>query len=186
MNDVLRKIPIWALTLALVVLGGISSIFTMQTYVPYFNSLWDVSSNTTATVVLAVVFAGVMTAFFLRLFARLVYGVGDRLFFRAMRAVPDYNLRRLPIAYNTYVRWVLWWLCIALALACLFGGLLMYVFPMGAYMWGFLSRLAMIGCLGAAYYCMDKNNVPAWQSGKCFLCLAIPAAVLFILFEVVL
>lgn len=186
MNDFLRKIPVWALTLALMVLGSVCSIFSIQTYVPYFNSVLSMAGNATATVVLAVVFSGIMTAFFLRLFTRLVYGVGDRLFFRANSAVPDYNLRRLPIPYNTYVRWVLWWLCIALACGAFFGGLMMYVFPMGIYLWTFMSRLSMVVCLGMAYYCMDKHNVPAWQSGKCFLCLAIPAAVLFVVFEVVL
>lgn len=182
MNTFIKKIPIWALTLIVAVLGGVSSVFSMQMYAAYFQALGLTSVST----LIAVVVAGVMYAFFLRLFGRIVYGIGDRVFFRTMSSVPDYNLRRLPIPYNDYLRWVLFFASIAMVVTCLFSGLLVYVFPMGVYLWRFISRLAFVACMGLAYRCMDKYNVPAWQSGRCFLCLAIPAAVLFVLFEVLL
>ena len=173
MKGILAKIPVWAYTIVLIVLGAVSNIFTMQSASSYFASF----GYGQGILVVAIIFAGIMYGFFMRLLARLVYGLGDRLFFRTMSFVPDYNLRRVPIPYNDFIRTTMFWLCVASLVGALFNSLFTYVFPLGVYLWRWLSRLAIVACLAIAYFQMDKAHVPAWQSGKCFLCLMVPTAV---------
>ena len=136
--------------------------------------------SSTLSVVIYVVLIGAAYGGIARLLLRVVYSIGDRVFFRMTRALPDYNLRRLPVSYNDFVRTVLFWLILAKLIEALFNTLLTYVFPVGYYIWQFISSLATLACMVAAYFMMDRAYVPAWQSGKCFLALAIPVGIIYV------
>lgn len=178
MTKALQKLPIWAYTIILMVATALASVYTGYVYAGVLEAYGLASS---AGPILYIAIIGVVGGAIMRLLARVVYSVGDRIFFYTMRAVPDYNLRRLPIAYNDYVRTILFWLIIAKLADALLVGLLMFVLPVAYYLWHFLSALVLLVCIFAAYFTMDRTHVPTWQSGKCFLSLAIPTVVLYVL-----
>ena len=176
MNKVIAKVPIWAYTLILMAVCAIASLFTSMATSDLLVS-YGVSSK--AATILYVILVGAAYGGIARLLMRIVYSVGDRIFFRLTSAVPDYNFRRLPIKYNDFVSTVLFWLIIAKLIEALFNTLLTYVFPVGYYLWQFVSALSTLACIIAAYFMMDRAYVPTWQSGKCFLALAIPVGVIY-------
>lgn len=173
---VLDKMPIWALTIILMVVGALASVFTGSVYTDLMMAYGLTSA---ITPILAIVIIGAAYGGIMRLVLRIVYGVGDRIFFGTMRAVPDYNLRRLPVPYNSFVRVSLVWLIVAKCFDAILSGLLMYVVPVAYYVLHFASSFITLACIFAAYMTMDKHYVPTWQSGKCFLSLAIPAVILY-------
>ena len=178
MIDKLQKLPVWAYTLVLMAACCLSALFTANLY----RGLLAAYGLTNAgSVVLYVLLMGVISGGIMRLLVRVVYSVGDRIFFGLTRSVPDYNLRRLPVAYNNFVKIALFWLIVAELAEALFMSLLMYVYPVGYYLWRFLSSVVLLVCIGAAYFTINKAYVPTWQSGKCFIGLAIPTVVLFAL-----
>ena len=176
MNKVIAKVPIWAYTLILMAVCAVASLFSSMATAELLVSY---GFSSTAATVLYVVLIGAAYGGIARLLMRIVYSIGDRLFFRFTRAVPDYNFRRLPVKYNEFVRTVLFWLIIAKLIEALFNTLLTYVYPVGYYLWQFISALVTLACLIAAYFMMDRAYVPTWQSGKCFLALAIPVGIIY-------
>lgn len=191
MNKLIAKVPIWAYTLVLVVVSSVAAIFSGVAASSSLLSGLDTSllSNAlelspVALAVFYVIVIGAVNGGVAHLLVRIVYSIGDRIFFRTMRAVPDYNLRRLPITYGQLLRGTFFWLIVAKLIEALFATLLTYVCPVAYYLWRFVSALATFGCLVAAYFMLDRAYVPAWQSGKCFFALAIPTGIVFALWLV--
>lgn len=176
MNKVLAKIPIGVFTAVLMAVSALASVYTGSSSAAVLVSY---GLSPVAATVIYVLLIGVAYGFIARLLIRVVYAIGDRIFFRMMHAVPDYNLRRLPVAYNDFVRFAAFWLIVAKLFEALFVCLLNYLVPVGFYLWEFCASLTTFACLVAAYLTMDHSFVPPWQSGKCFVALAIPTIVLF-------
>jgi hypothetical protein len=157
---------------------ALSSVFSLISTSGTISAL-DMSG--TLSNVLIVIFGGVISGAILRLVVRIVYGIGDRVFFRIMRSAPDYNLRRLPISYNAYLRYVMLGLVVAKLFAAIFCSLLTFVYPVAYYLWVFLSDFCTLACLVVTYVMLDKHYVPDWQSKQCFVSLAMPTLILFVL-----
>ena len=128
-----------------------------------------------------VAFSGVIAAFFDRLLLRVLYSTANRVYFRLMRGVPDYNLRRLPVGYNDYLRWGLVWLCVSRFVGTILLTLCQYLLPTVTYIWSFVDSLVYVACLVMAYLCINRFHVPQWQQGKCFIAFAAPVTVLVLL-----
>lgn len=171
----LRKIPMWALTLLLMVVSACSMVFACVVYAgAYIDMVIEVS---TGWLVALVILDGVIYGFLVRLLARVIYAVADRVFFRAMHNVPDYNLRRLPLPYNDYLRCVLAALIVSKAVAAVLQ-IAYFAAPYATIVLNAVCNLVTLACLWGAYAVMSKANVPAWQSGKCCMAVMIPATVL--------
>jgi hypothetical protein len=173
----LRKIPISVLTLMLAVVSASSLVYSSATMSGVVAQYLAV---TKAVFVVLILLSGAIGALVSRLLIRIVYALGSRIFFSSTKTVPDYNFRRLPVSYNDFARWALCWLIVA-GLWKVVMMICTYAAPYAAYLWTWLDKIGELACLGLCYLCIDRNHVPAWQSGNCFVALAIPTGVFFVL-----
>jgi len=174
----LRKIPTWALTLILGALCCCSMYYSVD--IMSATVIGQYVAVTKAVLAILLIVTGFLRAFIDRLFARLVYVLGNRIFFARTRGIPDYNLRRLPFTYPDFLRWVMLWLIIYEAIHAVLV-ILMYAAPYALNLLSWMGVIFHLVCLGLCYFCIDRNHVPAWQSGRCFVSLGIPAGILFVL-----
>ena len=178
MINTLRKIPLWAYMVVLVAVSCCAMIYSVSVVASMALSQFVVLTK--AVMIVAIVFGGILRAFLARIAVRIVFNLGNSLFFRTTRTVPDYNLRRLPMPYNDFLRFGL----AAMILSSLWSVLMMvlnFATPYLSYLWNWLEKLGTLACLLVCYLLMDRTFVPAWQSGRCFVALAIPTGVLFVL-----
>lgn len=176
MSEKLKKIPHWVYMVVLCVLSMGSAVFSGElmantSFVP----------NQLIITIGIVAFSGVIAAFFDRLLLRVLYSTANRVYFHLMRGVPDYNLRRLPVGYNDYLRWGLVWLCVSRFVGTVLLTLCQYLLPTATYIWSFVDSLVYVACLVMAYLCINRFHVPQWQQGKCFIAFAAPVTVLVLL-----
>lgn len=106
MFEGISKVPIWAWMIILSITSAFSSIFQTSLVVNSYESIYQVLSSKTLFVIVLVSVA-VVFPLLIRLFARLDYSISSRIYFRRTINVPDYNLRKLPIPYNDFLRVVL-------------------------------------------------------------------------------
>ena len=173
----LRKIPTWALTL---ILGAVCCCSMYYSVDLLSSVVGQYLAITKAVLAIVLIVVGILRALFIRLFARLVYVVANRIFFATTKGIPDYNLRRLPFAYPDFLRWALLWTIVFEALHAVLV-VLMYAAPYAVLLLTWAASILQLVCWGLCFWCLNRNHVPAWQTGRTFVALAIPAGILFVL-----
>lgn len=170
MEKVFKKLPYWAMLLILVPLQIGCNYFVVMSGLSTFGELYDLSDTLNkVSLAIGIIFSGLLSVGLIWLFSRIIYSLADRVFFRSMRMVPDYNLRHLPIPYSHYLKWVAVWVGVRSLVGIFTNCLLPYLVPTGYFIWRFLDSVVRAFCFILAYVCMSKGQVPAWQASKCLI-----------------
>lgn len=173
-TKVVTAVPIWGWTIILMLTCAVANVFTAETVL---NSLSYIITINAGTFVLILFVYGILAGLVSRLFIRLVYSVGNRLYFRFTHYVPDYNLRRLPINYNVYLGITMAFFSAANLLVGAVNALI-YAVPTAYYAWSFVYKLIHLTALCLIWVTL-QGFVDDWQMKRTYLALGIPTGILY-------
>ncbi len=173
------KVPIWAW---MVILGALSIFGNYYRAISVSNlsiatmEMLSLSIDYTVYFVVVLVFSAFVYPVVVRLLSRLDYAVASRIYFRMTNYVPDYNLRRLSVPYNDFLKIVLFCYCIIEVFKGVFSMIALGM-PYAIHLLSLPYNIIKIGCyvLGAF---MIKPFIEDWQMKRTFLALGIPSAIL--------
>ncbi len=171
----ISKVPIWAWMIILGITSAFSTFYQVGLVVNTYVNIYEIIPAK-AFFPMMLIGVAVIYPFLIRLFTRIDYAIASRIYFRKTTYVPDYNLRRLPIPYNDFVRVVLF----VYSVVCIVNGLLSIAklaFPYAIYIIKlpeFLIKLLMF-VFGMF---MLKGFVASWQYKDVFFSLGLPTAIL--------
>lgn len=172
------RVPIWAWML---VLGGVSVFGNYYAALSVANTslatmeILSLQLDPTIYFVVILIVSALIYPVVVRLLARLDYAIASRIYFRSTNYVPDYNLRRLPIPYNEFLKIVLFCYAIVEVFKGIFSMIALGM-PYATHILSLPYNLIKIGgyVLGAF---MIKPFIDDWQLKRAFLALAIPSAI---------
>lgn len=173
-TKLVTRVPIWGWTIILMLASAVANVFTAQTVLNTMAYLMPINAG---TFILMIAIYGILCGIVIRLFARLIYAVGTRLYFRLTGYVPDYNLRRLPISYNVYLGVVMAFLSVASLLIGVINALI-YALPIAYYAWSFLRKIILLVALCFIWLTL-QGFVDDWQMKRVYLALGIPTGILY-------
>lgn len=174
----ISKVPIWAWMIILGLTSAFSSVYQTTLVVNSYVSIYELIPTKTFFAIMLVIVA-VVFPFLIRLFARIDYAIASRLYFRRTHFVPDYNLRKLPVPYNDFLRVALFlYAVINLVKGCL--GIVVLAFPFTIYIMRLPEFLVQIATFVFGVF-MLKPFAQAWQYKNFFFSLGLPTALLLAL-----
>lgn len=178
MFEGITKVPIWAWMIILGLTSAFSSVYQVTLVVNSYVTIYELISTKTFFAILLVAVA-VVYPFLIRLFTRLDYSVASRIFFRRTHYVPDYNLRKLPIPYNDFLRVILFiYSVVNIVKGCL--GIVVIGYPFMIYLVKLPEFLVKFSMFVLGMF-MLKPFVQAWQYKNVFFSVGLPTAFLLLL-----
>lgn len=172
------KVPIWAWMIILGITSAFASFYQANLVVNSYVSVYNIFSTKTFLAVMLVLVA-VIHPFLIRLFTRLDYSVASRMYFRRTIYVPDYNLRRLPIPYNDFLRTILFVYSIVNALRSVLN-IAMIACPYAVYLFKIPEFIIKLLMFVFALF-MLKPFVSEWQYKNVYFSIGLPTVILLIL-----
>lgn len=173
-TKLVTAVPIWGWTIILMLTCAMANVFTAEMVL---NTLSYIVPVNVGTFVLMLFIYGILCGLVVRLFIRIIYAIGSRLYFRFTNYVPDYNLRRLPVNYNVYLGVAMAFLSVANLLVG-FVNALLYVSPSAYYLWTFIIKLVRLLAISLIWLTL-QGLVDDWQMKRTYLALGIPTGLLF-------
>lgn len=182
MFEGISKVPIWVWMIVLGVSSAFSSLYQINLVVNSYVSIYELVSTKVFFVIMLIA-VGVIFPFLIRLLTRVDYSMGSRIYFRKTVYVPDYNLRRLPIPYNDFVRVILFiYTIVNIVRGCL--GIAIIAFPFTIYLMKIPEILVKLALFVLGMF-MLKPFVSPWQYKNVFFSLGLPTAILLAISVVV-
>lgn len=177
--DKIKRIPIWAWMLILGIVSIASNYYNAQMASNSAMSELTIYISPMVLFILVLGSSAVISPFVIRLFARIIYSVASRIYFKSTNYIPDYNLRKLPIEYNDFLVTFLFVYCISDLFVGLFGIIALFV-PYASYILSIPASLFRIAGYVLGTFIL-KPLVADWQWKRTFSSLGLVVAVMLCL-----